>query len=109
MLCRLAAAGGRVAWAVWGVFEYRKLKLAVARGDRGALIREYKLTVLGEIVGGLLAVAAVGSAILRTSPAFSFTLPATGKSVIFGGLAGLALGLVAQTLAARHKKGNGPL
>ncbi len=51
--------------------------------------------------------AAVGFAILRTSSAFCFTLAPMGKSVIFGGPRRLALGLVAQTLAARLKRGKG--
>lgn len=43
-----------VAWTVWGIYAYRKLKLALREGDREALILEYRLTIAGEVVGGVL-------------------------------------------------------
>lgn len=89
-----------VAWTVWGIYDYRKLKLALQDGDREALIREYRLTVAGEVVGGILAVAAVGSAILEPGD-FGFEPSGSVRSMMFGALGGAVLGLVLQPLFAK--------
>ncbi len=92
------------AWTIWGIYDYRKLKLALRHGDRGALIREYRLTIAGEVVGGVLAVAAVGSSILQTGT-FRFDPSGALRSMAFGAVGGALLGLLIPLLAKRGKKG----
>jgi len=84
-----------LAWTVWGISDYRKLKLALARGDREALIREYKVTIAGEVVGGALALAAVGWSILGADPDVDLAITGIFRSPMYGGIAGLALGVLA--------------
>lgn len=48
-----------VGWAIWGVVAWPPLKRALAAGERAALLREYRQTILGEL---LLAALAVGAA-----------------------------------------------
>jgi membrane protease YdiL (CAAX protease family) len=93
-----------VAWTVWGVYDYRQLKQSLRRGDRSALIREYRITVAGEVAGGALAFAAVGSSILNAG-GLGLVVNGSARPLIIGGLGGLALGLIAQSLAARAGKG----
>jgi membrane protease YdiL (CAAX protease family) len=97
-----------VAWTVWGIYDYRKLKLALREGDREALIREYRLTIAGEVVGGVLAVAAIGSSILKPGD-FGFEPSDSVRSMMFGALGGAFLGLVLQPLVAKRGKKGPPL
>lgn len=95
-----------IAWTIWGIFDYRRLKVALARGDRSALLREYRITVAGEVVGGILAVAAVGAAILE-APEIGFRPSGATRSILPGALAGMVLGLVAAPLISRFSKNKG--
>lgn len=45
-------------WAIWGVLAWPKLKTELAAGDRTALLREYRLTIGGQLVLVALALAA---------------------------------------------------
>lgn len=92
-----------VAWTVWGVYDYRLLKQSLRDGDRSALIREYRITVAGEVAGGALALAAVGASILNAE-GLGRVVNDSARSLVLGGLAGLAVGLIAQPLAARAHK-----
>lgn len=93
------------AWTIWGVYDYRKLKAALVRGERRALVREYKITVAGELVGGILAVLAIGTAILRVDPRFDIELGDVGKQLMIGVMAGTIVSIVVAPIAARKGKG----
>ncbi len=93
-----------VAWSVWGAFEYRKLKAALALGRREALLREYRLTIVGEIAFGLMAALAVGKTILRVSPAFHVVMPDGAIGAVYGVCGGAAIGLIITPLLARFGK-----
>lgn len=97
-----------VAWTVWGIYDYRNLKLALREGNREALIREYRLTIAGEVVGGVLAVAAIGPSILKPGD-FGFEPSGSLRSMMFGALGGALLGLVLQPLLARRGEKGPPL
>jgi len=49
-----------VGWAIWGVLAWPPLKRALAAGDRAALLREYRQTIIGQLV---LAALAIGAAV----------------------------------------------
>jgi len=91
-----------VAWAVWGIYDYRQLKAALERGDRSALLREYRLTIAGEVVGGALALAAVGVSIFDRPPDLGLEVTVGMRSLVFGGLAGLVIGVVVPPIVARR-------
>jgi membrane protease YdiL (CAAX protease family) len=90
-----------VAWTAWGVFDYQKLKAALRAGDRNPLRREYQLTVIGEIAGGLLALGAVGSSIFEPDDDFRITLSGFAIELMAGGIIGLVAPLVVTPLLAR--------
>ena len=93
-----------VSWSVWGAYEYRKLKAALALGHREALLREYRLTIAGEIVFGVLAVLAVGTGILRVSPAFHVVLPEAAMGAVYGLCGGAVIALLITPLLAKFGK-----
>lgn len=45
-------------WAIWGVLAWPPLKRALAAGDRAALLREYRQTIIGQLVLAALAIGA---------------------------------------------------
>lgn len=92
------------AWTIWGVYD-RKLKAALARGERQALIREYKISVAGELVGGILAVAAIGTVLVQVDPRFNIELSDFGIQLMIGVLAGTIISFVVAPIAARKGKG----
>ena len=93
-----------VAWSIWGAYEYRKLKAALALGHREALLREYRLTIVGEVIFGLLSVLEVGTGILRVSPAFHVVLPEAALGVVYGLCGGAVIGLLITPLLAKLGK-----
>lgn len=51
-----------VGWAIWGVRAWPPLKRALAAGDRAALVREYRQTIIGQLVLSALAIGAAALA-----------------------------------------------
>lgn len=95
-----------VAWTIWGVFDYRQLKAKLARGEREALIKEYKFTIIGEVIGGFLALFAVGVSIWYTDPSFGIAVSAGMKRGLSSQLVSGGLGFVVAVafLAIRSRR-----
>jgi membrane protease YdiL (CAAX protease family) len=90
-----------VAWTAWGYVEHGKLKASLAAGERGALLREYRLTIAGLLVFGLLSLLAIGPGIFKVSPDFHITLPAAMVGAVWGLLIGIAASFVLLPLISR--------
>lgn len=88
----LAVVALLVAWTVWGARSWPRTKQALDAGDRTPLLREYRITVLGQPVlaaSALLACVVAGLDPLDTSP---LGLPVTSSSLLVPILVGLGLG-----------------
>lgn len=102
-------------WAVWGVLAWPKLKRALAGGNRAPLIREYRQTIVGQLVLAALAIAAAGWAGLQiwTAPdelAIGSAIP-VGElpAPVLGGIAAAAAGAILGAVLARRSKRPTPL
>lgn len=93
-----------IAWAIWGVFDYKKLKVALKRGNRNALIREYKITALGELVGGAVALGAVGISIFKPLNSFGVSIDGNANSLLIGGGIGLVASVFLIPIFAKEGK-----
>jgi membrane protease YdiL (CAAX protease family) len=94
-----------IGWTVWGIFAYKELKTALKKGERGALLREYKITILGEIIGGLIAFGAIRYEIFKPSDAFGISFGEGGGNFLIAAAAiGSLLGLIIVPLLAKFGK-----
>jgi membrane protease YdiL (CAAX protease family) len=94
-------------WTVVGRYRYQILKRQVAAGRREVLLRMYRSTVIGEVVGSLLAVGAIGPAILGIQPEFSIS-GSLGALELVGSLAvGVPVGLALRKVLGK-KRANKP-
>ncbi|HEX9961725.1 MAG TPA: hypothetical protein VGB00_12370, partial [Pyrinomonadaceae bacterium] len=91
-------------WTVWGIFAYKELKTALKKGERKALLREYKITILGEIIGGLIAFGAIGYEIFKPSDTFGISFGEGGNFLIAAAAVGSLLGLIIVPLLAKFGK-----
>lgn len=95
-----------LAWTVWGIPEYARLKRALADGHRQALRREYVLTIAGT---GVLALWAV----LVTDGIWSWASDRVGlaegalpdRGLLSGFLAAVGIGLALPIVLARMGRG----
>src|ERR1043165_900869 len=90
-----------IGWTVWGVFAYKELKTALKRGEREALLREYKITISGEIVGGLIALGAIGYEVFKPSDMFGMRFGEGANVLIIGFVISLLLSLIIIPLLAK--------
>lgn len=93
-----------VAWTIWGIFDYKKLKIALKKGNRGALLKEYKITVVGELVGGAVAIGAIGFSIFKPIDTFGIHLGEGANSLLVGGGIGLLASLFIMPIMAKKGK-----
>lgn len=93
-----------IAWTVWGVFAYKELKTALQKGEREALLREYKITVLGEVIGGLIAFGAIGYEIFKSSDMFGIRFGEMANFLIKGTAFVFILSLIILPLLAKFGK-----
>ncbi|HEX8290035.1 MAG TPA: type II CAAX endopeptidase family protein [Pyrinomonadaceae bacterium] len=93
-----------IAWTVWSIFAYKKLKTALDKGEREALLKEYKITILGEITGGLVAFGAIGYEIFNSSDTFGIRFGEMGNALIAAAAIGSLLGLIVVPMLARFGK-----
>ena len=93
-----------IGWTVWGVFAYKELKTALKKGERKALLSEYKITIAGEIIGGLIAFGAIGYEIFQSSDTFGITFGEMGNFLIAAAAFGSLLGLIIVPLLAKFGK-----
>ncbi|HEY0048540.1 MAG TPA: type II CAAX endopeptidase family protein [Pyrinomonadaceae bacterium] len=93
-----------IGWTVWGIFAYKELKTALKKGERGALLREYKITILGEIIGGLTAFGAIGYEVFKSSDTFGISFGEGGNFLIAAAAVGSLLGLIIVPLLAKFGK-----
>lgn len=90
-----------IGWTVWGIFAYKELKTALKKGAREALLREYKITILGEIIGGLIAFGAIGYEVFKPSDRFGITFGEMGNGLIAAAAIGSLLSLIIVPLLAK--------
>ncbi|MGH7881932.1 MAG: CPBP family intramembrane glutamic endopeptidase [Candidatus Dormibacteraceae bacterium] len=94
-----------IAWTIWDTFNYRKLKIALKKGQRTALLKEYKVIVAGELVSGAIALGAIGSTIFQPLPAFGINIGESAPNgLIVGGAIGLLASLFILPILARQGK-----
>jgi membrane protease YdiL (CAAX protease family) len=93
-----------IGWTVWGIFAYKELKNALKKGEREALLREYKITILGEIIGGLIAFGAIGYEVFKPSDTFGIRFGEMGNSLIAIAAIALLLSLIIVPLLAKFGK-----
>ncbi|HYP43199.1 MAG TPA: type II CAAX endopeptidase family protein [Candidatus Nitrosocosmicus sp.] len=93
-----------IGWTVWGIFAYKELKTALKKGEREALLREYKITILGEIIGGLIAFGAIGHEVFKPSDTFGIRFGEMGNGVIAAAAIALLLSLIIVPLLAKLGK-----
>lgn len=93
-----------IGWTVWGIFAYKELKTALKKGEREALLREYKITILGEIIGGLIAFGAIGYEVFKSSDTFGISFGEGGNFLMAAAAVGSLLGLIIVPLLAKFGK-----
>jgi membrane protease YdiL (CAAX protease family) len=93
-----------IGWTVWGIFAYKELKAALKKGEREALLREYKITILGEIIGGLIAFGAIGYEVFKPSDMFGIRFGEMANGLIMGAAIALLLSLIILPLLAKSGK-----
>jgi membrane protease YdiL (CAAX protease family) len=93
-----------IGWTVWGIFAYKELKTALKKDEREALLKEYKITIFGEITGGLIAFGAIGFEIFKSSDTFGISFGEMGNALIAAAAIGSLLGLIIVPLLARSGK-----
>jgi membrane protease YdiL (CAAX protease family) len=91
-------------WTVWGIFAYKELKTALQKGEREALLREYKITILGEIIGGLIAFGAIGYEVFKSSDTFGIRFGEMGNGLIAAAAVVILLSLIIVPLLAKFGK-----
>jgi membrane protease YdiL (CAAX protease family) len=89
---------------VWGIFAYKELKTALKKGEREALLREYKITILGEIIGGLIAFGAIGYEVFKPSDMFGISFGERANGLIAAAAIGSLLSLIILPLLAKFGK-----
>ncbi|HEY0459179.1 MAG TPA: CPBP family intramembrane glutamic endopeptidase, partial [Pyrinomonadaceae bacterium] len=93
-----------IGWTVWGIFAYKELKTALKKGEREALLREYKITILGEIIGGLIAFGAIGYEVFKPSDMFGISFGERANGLIAAAAIGSLLSLIILPLLAKFGK-----
>ncbi|HEY0427018.1 MAG TPA: type II CAAX endopeptidase family protein [Pyrinomonadaceae bacterium] len=93
-----------IGWTVWGIFAYKELKTALKKDEREALLREYKITILGEIIGGLIAFGAIGYEVFKPSDMFGIRFGEMANGLIMGVAIALLLSLIILPLLAKSGK-----
>ena len=93
-----------IGWTVWSIFAYKELKTALKKGEREALLREYKITVSGEIIGGLIALGAIGYEIFKPSDTFGISFGEMANGLIAAAAVGVLLNLIIVPLLAKFGK-----